>query len=219
MQEFCPISGETAQEERLNYLTHLSGLILSFVGWIILLIYAHQSPDGWYTLSAWIYGASLVCLYAASTFYHCCKKVERKYLFRIFDHVCIYLLITGSFVPFAIGPLRDAGGIELLAIEVIIMLAGIITKIFYVDRFPKLSLAFYLGMGWLGSLSFPAMLELLPLSSLIWVIAGGLSYTFGTIFYAWDKIPFNHAIWHLFVIGGSACHYFSIFIVVQQSLI
>lgn len=211
MNDCCPISGETPIEERVNYITHLIGFIFSIVGWLALLLYVHYKGDPWYMVGSWIYGASLVCLYGASTFYHRCQTIWIKQKLKVLDHICIYLLIAGSYVPFALGPIRHLGGPELLAVVTVIMSVGIISKIINVNRFETLSLLLYLGLGWLEAYSFPNLIGLLPWTTLALVIAGGLFYTFGTIFYVWNAIPYNHGIWHLFVLGGSSCHYCAVF--------
>ena len=161
-------------------------------------------------ISSSIYGITLIMLYGASTFYHGCKTRDQKKLLKIVDHACIYLLIAGSYTPFTLGPLKDFGGLDMLAIEWAIATVGITLKIFAVDKFQILSLLAYLAMGWLVIFSYNTLVEQMPAQSMYLLFAGGLSYTAGTIFYVWDKLPFNHGIWHLFVLGGSVSHYFCV---------
>jgi hemolysin III len=212
--EVCPISGETWMEEKINHRTHLIGLLLSVLGLPYLIYYSVVNGDISTFAAFTIYGITLVLLYLASTYYHGCKKLHHKGILRIIDHACIYLLIAGSYTPFTLGPLRDSQGTTLLIAEWSIAAVGIGLKVFAVDRFKIASLIGYLVMGWLVVFSWPVLVEKLPLQAIILVIAGGLSYTFGTIFFVWERIPFNHGIWHLFVLCGSICHYFAILLLI-----
>lgn len=215
----CPISGETEREEKLNHITHLFGLLLSIIGWIVMIVYTWNSGTLVCIASCSTYGATVVLLYAASTYYHGCQTLSKKQLLQIADHACIYLLIAGSYMPFTLGPLRDSGGITLLGIVWGMAIVGIIIKFFAVNRFKIISTCAYLLMGWLAILSFPTLLEKLPTISIFYLVAGGLAYSLGTIFFLWDRLPFNHAIWHLFVLAGSTLHYCSIFTLIQNGLI
>lgn len=210
MIDVCPISGESEQEELFNSITHFFGLLLSFIGFIYLVRLSLQAADEWALISSSIYGATLTLLYAASTYYHSCKTLKLKQTFQIVDHACIYLLIAGSYTPFTLGPLREYGGWNLMAIEWTIAGLGIIMKIVAGDKFKVISLLAYLAMGWLVVFSFNDLLEQIPMQALVWLIVGGLSYTLGTLFYVWDNLPYNHGIWHLFVLFGSISHYFCI---------
>lgn len=212
---FCPISGETDKEELLNFWTHLIGLLFSMIGFVILVYYSLSSGGTISLTSSAVYGTSLVLLFASSTFYHGCKTVEHKRILKICDHICIYLLIAGSYTPFALGPLREHGGMPLLWVEWAIAAAGIVFKIVAIDRFQIFSTIAYLAMGWLIALIFSSLLETIPPSAFALLVGGGVSYTLGTIFYAWDSLPYNHGIWHLFVLGGSVSHYFSILEIVD----
>lgn len=210
MSDICPISGESYKEELVNHWTHLIGLVLSLIGLPILIIYSFLRKDPWTIVSFSIYGSTLVMLYLASTFYHGCTNLMRKSTFRIVDHACIYLLIAGCYTPFALGPLRESNGWTLLIVEWSIAVIGIGIKVFAFNRFQALSLISYLVMGWLVVLSWPTLVDKLSASALVLTMAGGLFYTVGSIFFVWASLPFNHAIWHLFVLCGSGCHYFAI---------
>lgn len=203
----CPVSGETFQEERVNQRTHLIGLLLSIVGLPFLVVYSSLYGDTWHIVSYAIYGITLVLLYIASTSYHGCKTIHRKSTLRIIDHACIYLLIAGSYTPFTLGPLRDSNGLILLSIEWGIAVVGILFKIFAFSRFQIVSLVSYLVMGWLVVFSWPALMANMSWPAISLVATGGAFYTLGTIFFVWESLRFNHAIWHLFVLSGSACHY------------
>lgn len=205
--EICPVSGETWQEEIINHRTHLLGFILSVIGSIFLVAYAYMYGDYWSKIGCSVYGTSLVLLYGASAYYHGCTVASHKKLLKIADHACIFLLIAGTYTPIALGPLRHNGGWEILAIEWTIAAVGVIFKIVAINRFKFLSTLAYLAMGWLIVLNWQPLSEAVPEASIFWLIAGGLSYSFGTIFFIWESLPFNHGIWHFFVLGGSVSHY------------
>lgn len=208
-QDICPVSGETFKEEKINFLTHLIGFILSLVGGAFIL-FVSFSTELLTLFSGCVYALSLVTVYAASAFYHQCKCHFRKRTLQIVDHICIYIFIAGSYTPFTLGPLKDFHGWELFIVVWSIAIFGTIFKIIVGDRYKVISLASYLLMGWLVVFNFPTLMDNLSLQNFMWLIVGGVAYTFGTLFYAWDNLPYNHAIWHLFVLAGSACHYYSI---------
>lgn len=213
---YCPVSGESQEEEIINHYTHLAGFILSIIGGIAILPYAYSYGTTIGISSCATYAASLILLYASSTYYHGCSCLIRKHKLKITDHICIYLLIAGTYTPFALGPLRDTHGWTMLYTEWSIAIIGILFKIFAINRFQLLSTIAYLAMGWLIVISGPILLETLSLSTLIWTAVGGFFYTFGVIFYLWDDLRFNHAIWHLFTLSGSFCHYFAVLGIVTE---
>jgi hemolysin III len=206
-EDICLVSGETSKEERVNHRTHLIGLFLSVIGLPFLVIYSSLYGDTWHIISYTVYGVTLVLLYIASTFYHGCKTISRKSILRVVDHACIYLLIAGSYTPFTLGPLRESNGWALLSIEWVIAIVGILFKIFAFSRFQIVSLVSYLVMGWLVIFSWPALTANMSWWAISLVAAGGAFYTLGTVFFVWESLRFNHAIWHVFVLSGSACHY------------
>lgn len=207
--EACPISGEFPHEERINFLTHFLGFLLSIVG-ALWIINASAECGLWCVVSSTIYAISLVSLYGASAYYHRSQKLSQKRILKIIDHICIYLLIAGTYTPFVLGPLREVGGWNLFFIVWSIAVAGILFKVFFIDRFEKLSVFAYVAMGWLIMVSFSTLIETVSTVTLLSLIAGGLSYSFGTLFYLWRSFPYNHSIWHVFVLGGSSLHYFSV---------
>lgn len=210
IQEKCPVSGESPGEERINHLTHLCGLGLSVAGALALVICAFFSHKGLNIVGCLVYSMTLVLVYAASTYYHGCPCIRKKRILKIVDHACIYLLIAGTYTPFTLGPLLNNGGVTLLGIEWGVALIGILFKIIAVDRFDFLFTIGYLVMGWLILFSMPTLFLEASFFSVTWLFVGGFFYSVGTIFYLWDRVPFNHAIWHIFVLLGSASHYFSI---------
>ncbi len=204
------LSRRISVEELANTVTHGIGLALSLVGFVVLLVLAVMRGSAWHIVSCAIYGSTLVCLYAASTLYHGIASPRLKRVLKVFDHSAIFLLIAGTYTPFLLVNLRGGWGWSLLGIVWGLAMAGIIFKFLFVDHFKILSTAVYLLMGWLALIAVKPLLVLVPLGGLLWLLAGGLLYTSGVVFYAWKRIPYNHVIWHVFVLAGSACHYFAV---------
>jgi hemolysin III len=198
------------KEETINALTHGLGALLSLGGLVVLVILASRHGDAWHIVSCSIYGATLVLLFASSTLYHSCRSERTKHICRIIDHSSIYLLIAGTYTPFVLVNLRGSWGWSLFGVIWGLALAGIVFQIFFVSRFRLVQVVIYLAMGWLVVIAFKPLLTRVPLPGMIWLLAGGLCYTAGVLFYLWKKLPFHHAVWHLFVLGGSVCHYFAI---------
>jgi hemolysin III len=199
------------KEEIANSITHGMGLCLSIVGLVILVVLASIHGDAWRVVSFSIYGSSLIILYAASTFYHSFRSERMKHLFKIIDHSAIFLLIAGTYTPFTLIPLRGAWGWSLFGAIWGLALAGIGFKLFFVNRFKVLSTIIYLIMGWIVLIAIQPLVKNIPAGGLGWLATGGILYSLGVIFYLWKKLPFNHAIWHFFVMGGSTCHFFAIY--------
>lgn len=199
-------------EERLHSISHGIGAALSLAGLVVLLVLASLGAhaDPWKIVGISLYGTSLVLLYTASTLYHGVRHPRLKRLFQHLDHCAIYLLIAGTYTPFLLVNLRGPTGWTLLATVWSLALAGIACKLAWPHRFEALRVAIYLLMGWLIVLAGDALAASLSTTGLALLIAGGLTYTLGVVFYAVSAIPFNHAIWHLFVMGGSTCHYFAV---------
>lgn len=197
-------------EEIANSVTHGVGLLLSIAGLVILVVLASIYGDAWRVISFSIYGSSMILLYAASTLYHSFPQERVKNIFKIMDHSAIYLLIAGTYTPFALVLLRGAWGWSLFGTIWGLALAGIVFKVLFVKRFKVLSVIIYLMMGWLVLIAIQPMVKNIPFGGLGWLVTGGMLYSLGVIFYSWDKFRFHHSIWHLFVLGGSICHFFAI---------
>lgn len=197
-------------EEVANTLTHGAGLLLSIIGFLVLATLAIIYGDGWHIASSIIYGSSLVILYAASTFYHSAVTPHRKSLLQLVDHCCIYLLIAGSYTPFLLMLMRDSFGLGLLALVWAIAAFGIAMKIIFRGRFNAGGIAMYLIMGWLGVVAVQPLYFALGLMPSILVVAGGVSYTLGMIFFGWKSLKHHHAIFHVFVLAGSIIHFIAI---------
>ncbi|TDO06694.1 PAQR family membrane homeostasis protein TrhA [Halomonas ventosae] len=200
-------------EEWLHSISHGIGAALSLAGMVVLLVLASLATrvDPWKLVGISLYGASLVLLYTASTLYHGVRQPHLKRLFQLLDHCAIYLLIAGTYTPFLLVNLRGPTGWTLFAIVWTLTLVGIACKLIWPQRFTALRIAIYLVMGWLIVFAGDALTTRLSTIGLVLLIAGGVTYTLGVAFYAISAIPFNHAIWHLFVMGGSICHFLAVY--------
>lgn len=198
------------KEETLNAWTHGLGALLSLVGLAVLVFMASRHGDVWHIVSCSTYGVTLVLLFSSSTLYHSFRSERVKHIFRIIDHASIYLLIAGTYTPFVLVNLRGKWGWSFFGVVWGLALAGIVFQIFFVSRFRVLQTLIYLAMGWLAVIALKPLLTRVPLPGLVWLLAGGLSYTVGALFYLWKKLPFHHAVWHIFVLAGGVCHYFAI---------
>ncbi|MDX1802489.1 MAG: hemolysin III family protein [Alcanivorax sp.] len=199
-------------EELLNGLTHGVGAALSIAGTVVLVVAASLLGDPWKIVSFSIFGASLILLYSASTLYHSLRDPKLRATFKMLDHCAIYALIAGTYTPFLLVNLRGTSGWLLFAIIWGLALAGIGLKALYGHRFKALRVIIYLAMGWLILFASHDLTTRLNDLGFWLVLAGGITYTVGVVFYLADRfIPFNHAIWHLFVVGGSVCHFYAIY--------
>jgi hemolysin III len=196
--------------EKFNSISHLLGAALAAIGSIVLITFAVRLGDPWKVVSFSVYGAMLITLYITSTLYHSVRG-RAKDVLRKFDHCAIYLLIAGSYTPFTLVSLRGAWGWSLFGAVWGLALLGIVQEIWLAKGARVLSLVIYILMGWLAVIAIAPLISALTWDGFIWLAAGGLFYTVGIIFYATDeKLRHGHGVWHLFVLGGSACHYFAI---------
>ncbi|MCK4410769.1 hemolysin III family protein [Candidatus Bipolaricaulota bacterium] len=200
----------TTREEIANAVTHGIGTALSLVGLGFLIVLARSRGTLSDVVAFCVYGVSLVLLHLASTLYHSLRPPRVKAIFRVIDHSSIYLLIAGTYTPFLWVGLHGAWGITLLCVIWGLAIIGVVFKVIFRVRFRKLSVVGYLLMGWLVVIAARQLWLSIPLGGLVWVAVGGFFYTFGVVFYAWKRLPYNHAIWHMFVLGGSVSHYFAI---------
>jgi hemolysin III len=205
----CPISNQSPEEEHLNLITHALGLVLSLVGLGVLMTVG--APRGLAALAvAVVYGLSLAQLFAVSSFYHYCETSLLKVRCRILDHCAIYLLIAGSYTPFMAISLGGWRGWGVLVAVWTMAILGIRYKFCHPNPFGFRSVISYLAMGWLVLLVLPQLTTALSGGALNWLVAGGVAYTLGVPFYAWQGLKYSHAVWHLFVLAGAACHFFAI---------
>ena len=198
-------------EESMNIISHGFGLLLSVCALVLLIIRSSLYGSSWHIVSFTIFGSSLIILYAASTFYHNAKKEELRKKLNILDHSSIYVLIAGTYTPFALVTLNGTLGWAIFGITWGLALIGIILKLFYTGKYDKISTLAYVLMGWIILFGIKTLLNNLPTEGIYWLFSGGIAYTIGAVFYSLKKIKFNHAIFHLFVLIGSFCHFVSIF--------
>jgi hemolysin III len=199
----------TAHDERweiANAVTHGVGAAAAAAGAAVLVVLASLRGDVWQIVSSAVFGATLVLLYTASTAYHAARDPAVKRRLKLFDHCAIYLLIAGTYTPFMLVGLRGGWGWSLFGVIWGLAVAGVVFKLLFIERFHRLSTAIYVAMGWLVIVAAVPMVRALDTSTLAWLVAGGLAYTAGTLFYH-ARRPYAHAVWHLFVIAGSACHF------------
>lgn len=197
-------------EELANSITHGIGLALSVVGLVALVALSIVRGDAWHIAGCTTFGVTLVLLYAASTLYHTFHTPRLKRILKVFDHTAIFLLIAGTYTPFTLVNLRGFWGWILFALVWSLCVFGIVWKSFHAERFPIVSTLLYIAMGWIVLIAVKPLLAAVPMSGIAWLLAGGLFYTVGVLFYATKRVPYNHAIWHVFVMGGSICHYFAV---------
>ena len=198
---------ESLLEKKLNFITHGIGLVLSVIGLFYLVEKSILYPKSFNLISSLVYGISLILMYSSSTVYHYYIDSRYSRILQKIDHISIYLLIAGSYTPGLLLKLKYSLGFEILIIIWLLAFIGIIHKIFFFNYLKKASLIIYLFMGWLIVIDFNAVLESFSSNSIFFMVLGGILYTIGTFFYSLDKLKYNHVIWHLFVLGGSACHY------------
>lgn len=205
----------TIREERAHALTHGAGALLGALGlaWLVVLAAGHGDP--WRVVSVSVYGASLVALFTASAAYHSARHPDTRRLLRIVDHASIYLLIAGSYTPFTLVTLRGPWGWSLFGVVWGAAALGVAAKTVFTGRYEALSIALYVLMGWSGVVAALPLIERLPEGGLPWLVAGGLAYTGGVVFYAWERLPYNHLWWHLAVLAGAACHFFAVLSLVR----
>lgn len=206
-----PLRGQSPGEEIANSVSHGIALAAALVATPFLIGDAVRRGDPGYIAGASIFAMTMVLLYLASTLYHALPAGKAKRVFRIIEHSAIFLLIAGTYTPFTLGVLRGAWGWTLLALVWAIALIGVALKAFERISHPVISTGLYLFMGWLILIAAYPMYERVPVSGLLWLVAGGLAYTAGVVFFVADtRLRYGHFIWHLFVMAGTACHYFAV---------
>lgn len=201
---------QTAFEEKLNTFSHAFGALLGIFALIALIVFDTRKTD-WSLFSVLVYGASIIMLFTASALYHWVRNEKKKHIFRIIDHISIYFLIAGTYTPVTLITLQKSHGWALFYTVWAIALFGVVLKLFFTGRFEVFSTLLYLVMGWLIVFDFSNLYNAIGSNGILWLFAGGLAYTVGIVFYAIKAIPYNHVIWHLFVLAGAVCHFFMIF--------
>ncbi|PRD15628.1 PAQR family membrane homeostasis protein TrhA [Pantoea coffeiphila] len=208
--------GYSLAEEIANSISHGVGCLFGIIGLVLLLTQAIESRAGALAITSYsLYGGSMILLFLASTLYHAIPHQRAKYWLKKLDHSAIYLLIAGTYTPFLLVGLKSSLAHGLMVVIWSLALAGIVFKLAFAHRFEALSLVTYLLMGWLSLIVIYQMVTKLPAGSVWLLAAGGVIYSLGVIFYVAKRIPYNHAIWHGFVLGGSLCHFFAIYLYVM----
>lgn len=207
---------ETPAEHIANAITHGAGFALSIACLVLLAVFAALTQGVWEVVSCSVYGTTLVVLYLASMLYHSIHAPRVRRVLNIIDHAAIYLLIAGTYTPYLLVPLRGALGWSLFGVIWGLAVLGIVFQALFIGRFKIFSTLTYLAMGWMVVATIVPLLRVLPVQAILWLVAGGLCYTLGTVFYVWQRLKFAHAIWHLFVLAGSLCHFFGILFYVSM---
>jgi hemolysin III len=205
-----PLRVYSRGEEIANWITHGIGLVGSVVGLTLLIVYSSLDGTAWHVVSFTVFGLTLLTLYTVSTIYHARRNERAKLVFRKLDHAAIFLLIAGTYTPFLLTHLRGPWGWTLLGVIWGLCVAGAVFQLFFVARYPLASTLAYLFAGWLMVVAFQPMIAHVPHGGLWLLLAGGLCYTFGVVFYLWHRLRYHHAVWHGFVLGGSTCHYLAV---------
>lgn len=195
-------------EEIANAITHGVGIGLAIAALVILVVFAAKQSDTWKVVAFSIYGATMITLYLSSTLYHSFPQPRVKRFFRIMDHSSIFLLIAGTYTPITIGTMRGGWGWTLFGIIWGLTIAGICLKIFALGKLKTMSVAVYIIMSWMVVIAVRPLMAAAPHSFIIWMLIGGAAYMLGVIFYVAKRMPYHHSVWHLFVLGGSICHFF-----------
>jgi hemolysin III len=211
MQSEITGSRYTLGEEIAHAVTHGIGVLLSVAGLALLVTYAALFGDVWHITSCSIYGATLILLYTASTLYHGIPMPNAKRLLQRFDHAAIFLLIAGTYTPFTLVNLRGSWGWTLFGLVWGFAVIGVVLELLRTERLKWLSLTLYLGLGWLVVIAIKPLIDAVEIGGIILLLAGGLCYSLGVIFYIWKRLAYHHAVWHLFVLAGSVLHFFSVF--------
>ena len=215
VEESLPLRNWTqaAGEEMANGISHGIGLVGAIIGTPILLLAAFHHGNISFLIGTIIFAATMLLVYLASTLYHGWPRTNTKFLLQVIDHSAIFLLIAGTYTPFALGPLHGGGGFAMLGIVWALALFGVILKATRgVLRHRKLAMTLYLGTGWIGLTLIRPLALAIPLSALLCLIAGGIAYTAGTLFFANERLRYGHFAWHLFVLAGTSCHFAAVFI-------
>src|ERR1700756_2103345 len=204
---------QSNREELANSISHGIGLVGAMIRTPILLLAAVRHGNIPFLVGTIIFTTTMLLVYLASTIYHCWPRTHRKSLLQVLDHSAIFLLIAGTYTPFALGPLRGAGGLTMLGIVWALALFGVVMKATRgAVRHRRLAMTLYLGTGWLAVIFIRPLALAIPLSALLCLIAGGIAYTTGTLFFATEKVRYAHFVWHLFVLAGTSCHFAAVFI-------
>jgi len=214
MNTYNSIPNYSLREDFASSMIHGAGFIFSIIGICVLIAFASIYGDAWHVVSCSIYGSTLVLLYTASTLYHSIRLAEARKVLRVLDHSTIFLLIAGTYTPFTLVNLRGPWGWSIFGVIWALAVIGILFQTTGFLKGANVSVAFYVAMGWVVVVAIKPMLSLVDTGGLVLLLLGGVAYTTGVVFYVWRQMPYNHAIWHVFVVAGSTLHFFAIFLYV-----
>ena len=212
--KYTPVSYNPT-EEKINVITHAFGMVLSVIALVLLILKSNSLGTIRHLLSFTVFGISLIILYTASTFYHASKRIKLRTRLNIFDHASIYVLIAGTYTPFTLVTLQGKIGWWIFGINWFLAITGIVLKLFFTGKYDKLSTVMYVLMGWIIILVSKPLIANLGSEGSLWLFFGGVLYTIGAVFYSINKIRYNHAIFHFFVLLGSFAHFISIYYYVK----
>lgn len=212
-----PERNQSLGEEISNSVTHGVGVALSVAALVLLVVFASIKGDAWRVVGLSIYGSTLVTLYLVSTLYHGFRRPRVKRVFEVLDYSAIYLLIAGTYTPITLVSMRGPWGWTLFGLVWGMAVCGIVSNLVLKGRWRRLSVVFYLAMGWLIVIAFQPMLRMVPAGLVLWLVLGGLCYSLGIVFYAMKRLPYHHTVWHLFVLAGSVCHFFGMLLYVVSA--
>lgn len=202
-------------EEKINVYTHAFGLLLSIIALVFLVVKASLHGTIWHIVSFSVFGSSLIILYTASTCYHNAKALKSRKRLNVFDHASIYILIAGTYTPFALVTLHGTIGWVIFGITWGIALIGVTFKLFFTGKYDKVSTIAYVLMGWIILIAIKPLINNLPSEGIYWLLTGGIAYTIGAVLYSIKKIKYNHAIFHVFVLIGSFCHFIAVYFYIK----
>jgi len=205
---------QSLREEIANSITHGIGLLLSISGLVLLVVFACLRGDVWHIVSFSIFGVGMIMVYTSSTLFHSFRNVKIKSILNIIDHSAVYLLIAATYTPFTLVSIRGPWGWSIFGVVWAAAIAGIILKIFFIGKYRTLSTLLYVAIGWVLLIAIKPLYASLPTPGFWLLMAGCFTYSIGVIFFLWRKLPFGHSIWHLFVLGGTICHFFAIILYV-----
>ena len=204
------VSRYSLGEEMANSITHGIGILLAITALVILTVFAGIYGNAWHIVSVSIYGSTMILLYTASTLYHSIQQPRVKNILQVLDHSAIYLLIAGTYTPFTLVSLRGPWGWSLFGVVWGLAVFGMMLQLPFMRRWRTWSLGLYIGMGWVIVVAIKPLIGSVATGGIVFLVLGGLAYTTGILFYAWGKLKFHHAIWHLFVLAGSSLHFFAV---------
>lgn len=205
---------QSLKEEIANSITHGIGLLLSISGLVLLVVFASLRGNAWHIVSFSIFGTGMIMVYTSSTLFHAFQKIKIKSILNIIDHSSVFILIAATYTPFTLVTIRGPLGWSIFGVVWAVAIAGIILKIFFIGKYRILSTILYVAIGWILLLAIRSLYMYLPTPGFWLLMAGCFTYSIGVIFYLWRSLPFGHSIWHLFVLGGTICHFFAVILYV-----